>query len=127
VTNRIRCVSTGVLAAVAVVSVLGVVSAHAQQSVADFYRGKQIRFVIRSEPGGGYDIYSRLIGSHIVRHIPGNPTFIPQNMPGAGGLQAANYVGDIAPKDGTVLTMVSQALPFDQTLGFTPQFKADLS
>jgi tripartite-type tricarboxylate transporter receptor subunit TctC len=110
--------------------VFGVVAAedaHAQQSVADFYRGKQIRFVIRSEPGGGYDMYSRLIGSHIVRHIPGNPSFVPQNMPGAGGLQAANFVGDIAPKDGTVLTMVSQALPLDQTLGFTPQFKADLS
>jgi tripartite-type tricarboxylate transporter receptor subunit TctC len=129
-TNRCRRVATYILVAGAVLSGLGVVpveDAHAQQSVADFYRGKQIRFVIRSEPGGGYDIYSRLIGSHIVRHIPGNPTFIPQNMPGAGGLQAANYVGDIAPKDGTVLTMVSQALPFDQTLGFTPQFKADLS
>lgn len=101
--------------------------ARAQQSVADFYKGKQIRFVIRSEPGGGYDIYSRLIGTHMVRHIPGRPTIISQNMPGAGGLQAANFVGEIAPRDGTVLTMVSQALPMDQTLGFTPQFKADLS
>jgi tripartite-type tricarboxylate transporter receptor subunit TctC len=126
----VRRVATNGLLVAAVVSGFGVVSvdgAFAQQSVADFYRGKQIRFVIRSEPGGGYDIYSRLIGSHIVRHIPGNPTFVPQNMPGAGGLQAANYVGDIAPKDGSVLTMVSQALPLDQSLGFTPQFKADLS
>ena len=129
-TSIVRRLVMVLLLAGAVVLGLGVVSvddAHAQQSVADFYKGKQIRFVIRSEPGGGYDIYSRLIGSHIVRHIPGNPTFIPQNMPGAGGLQAANYVGDIAPRDGTILTMVSQALPFDQTLGFTPQFKADLS
>jgi tripartite-type tricarboxylate transporter receptor subunit TctC len=129
-TGFIRRFVHGVLVVAAVICGLGVASingALAQQSVADFYRGKQIRFVIRSEPGGGYDIYSRLIGSHIVRHIPGNPTFVPQNMPGAGGLQAANYVGDIAPRDGTVLTMVSQALPFDQTLGFTPQFKADLS
>jgi tripartite-type tricarboxylate transporter receptor subunit TctC len=100
---------------------------HAQQSVADFYRGKQMRFIIRSEPGGGYDIYSRLIATHIVRHIPGNPAIVPQNMPGAGGLQAANFVGDIAPRDGTVLTMVSQALPMDQSLGFTPQLKADLA
>jgi tripartite-type tricarboxylate transporter receptor subunit TctC len=129
-TNTFRRLAIVLPLAGAVVVWLGVASvdvARAQQSVADFYKGKQIRFVIRSEPGGGYDIYSRLIGSHIVRHIPGNPTFIPQNMPGAGGLQAANYVGDIAAKDGTVLTMVSQALPFDQTLGFTPQFKADLS
>jgi tripartite-type tricarboxylate transporter receptor subunit TctC len=97
------------------------------QSVADFYRGKQMKFIIRSDPGGGYDLYSRLIASYIVHHIPGNPTIIPQNMPGAGGLEAANYVGAIAPKDGTILTMVSQALPMDQSLGFTPQFKADLS
>lgn len=101
--------------------------AQAQQSVADFYKGKQLKFVIRSEPGGGYDIYSRLIGAHIVRHIPGQPTFMPQNMPGAGGLQAANFVGDIAPRDGTVVTMVSQALPMDQSLGFTPQLKANLN
>lgn len=101
-------------------------AAQAQDSVADFYKGKQMKFVIRSEPGGGYDLYSRLIGTYIVSHIPGRPTIVPQNMPGAGGLQAANFVGDIAPRDGTVLTMVSQALPMDQSLGFTPQFKADL-
>jgi tripartite-type tricarboxylate transporter receptor subunit TctC len=122
--------ATRALLGAIVIAGLGVAcaeGAQAQQSVADFYRGKQMRFVIRSEPGGGYDLYSRLIASHIVRHIPGNPTMIPQNMPGAGGLQAANFVGEIAPKDGTVLTMVSQALPMDQSLGFTPQFKADLS
>ena len=101
--------------------------AGAQQSVAEFYSGKQMKFIIRGDPGGGYDLYSRLIAAYIVHHIPGNPTIIPQNMPGAGGLEAANYVGDIAPKDGTILTMVSQALPMDQSLGFTPQFKADLS
>jgi tripartite-type tricarboxylate transporter receptor subunit TctC len=100
--------------------------AQAQDAVADFYRGKQMKFVIRSEPGGGYDLYSRLIGTYIVNHIPGRPTIIPQNMPAAGGLQAANFVGDLAPRDGTVLTMVSQALPMDQSLGFTPQLKADL-
>ncbi|MBX9775569.1 MAG: hypothetical protein K2Y71_14380 [Xanthobacteraceae bacterium] len=129
-TDCFRRSATCALIAASVLATLGVATveqAHAQQSVADFYRGKQLRFVIRSEPGGGYDIYSRLIASHIVRHIPGNPTMVPQNMPGAGGLQAANFVGEIAPKDGTVLTMVSQALPMDQSLGFTPQFKADLS
>jgi len=100
--------------------------AQAQQSVEEFYKGKQMRFVIRSAGGGGYDLYSRLIAAHIVRHIPGNPSIIPQNMPGAGGIIAANYMGDIAPKDGTHLTMISQALAMDQSLGLTPSFKADL-
>lgn len=129
-TRLTRRVMSRALLAAAVLSSLGIVfaeEADAQQSVADFYRGKQMKFIIRSEPGGGYDLYSRLIGSYIVHHIPGNPTIIPQNMPGAGGLQAANYVGTFAPKDGTVLTMISQALPMDQSLGFTPQLKADLS
>ena len=101
-------------------------TAQAQQSVEDFYKGKQMRFVIRSAGGGGYDLYSRLIASHIVRHIPGNPSIVPQNMPGAGGIIAANYMGEIAPKDGTQLTMISQALAMDQALGLTPTFKADL-
>src|SRR5215471_9643240 len=108
----------------------GVPSARAQigdlQSVAEFYRGKQIRFIIRSAPGGGFDLYSRLIGRHIGKHIPGQPTVLPQNMPGAGGITAANYVAEIAPRDGTVLTMIGQALALDQALGFTPSLKADL-
>jgi tripartite-type tricarboxylate transporter receptor subunit TctC len=101
-------------------------TAQAQQSIADFYKGKQMKFVIRSAGGGGYDLYSRLIGSHIVRHIPGNPTMLPVNMPGAGGIIAANYMVEKAPKDGTHLTMISQALPMDQSLGLTPSFTADL-
>jgi tripartite-type tricarboxylate transporter receptor subunit TctC len=101
-------------------------AAQAQQSVADFYKGKQMKFVIRSTTGGGYDIYSRLLAAHIVRHIPGNPTMLPQNMPGAGGLQAANFMADIAPKDGTHLTMVADALAMDQALGMSPAFTADM-
>ncbi len=100
--------------------------AAAQQAIADFYKGKQLRFIIRSEAGGGYDLASRLIASHIVRHIPGNPTIIPQNMPGAGGITSVNYVAEIAPRDGTVLTLLGQALPMDQSLGYTPSLKADL-
>lgn len=94
--------------------------------IANFYRGKQIRVIIRSGPGGGYDLYSRLLGRHIVNHIPGNPTMVAQNMPGGGGLAAVNYVAEVAPQDGTVITMVAQALPFDQALGYTPSFKQDL-
>ena len=95
-------------------------------AVAEFYTGKQIRFVIRSGVGGGYDQYSRLLGKHIGKHIPGNPSVIPINMPGGGGIRAANYVAKIAPQDGTILTIVSQGLPVDQALGLNPSFQADL-
>lgn len=110
----------------AVFAAVGATSVQAQQSVADFYKGKQLKFIIRSAPGGGFDLYSRLLGTHMVRHLPGNPSLLAQNMPGAGGLQAVNYLGEVAARDGTFLTMTSQALPMDQALGYTPTFKADL-
>jgi tripartite-type tricarboxylate transporter receptor subunit TctC len=94
--------------------------------VADFYAGKQIRFIIRSGVGGSYDQYSRLLARHIGKHIPGNPSILPVNMPGGGGIRAATYVAKVAPQDGTILTMVSQGLPVDQALGLNPGFQADL-
>ncbi|MGH6767983.1 MAG: Bug family tripartite tricarboxylate transporter substrate binding protein [Xanthobacteraceae bacterium] len=94
--------------------------------VADFYKGKQIRFIIRSNVGGTYDLYGRLVSRHMPRHIPGNPTMLPINMGGGGGIKAANYVAEIAPRDGTILTLVSQGLAVDQGLGLNPSFKADL-
>src|ERR1035441_5100052 len=72
------------------------------ESVADFYRGKQIKIYIRTAPGGNYDIYSRLLGRHIARFLPGNPSVLPVNMPGGGGLVALNYVARVAPPAGTV-------------------------
>lgn len=100
--------------------------AQSADPVADFYRGKQVRMVIRSAPGGGYDLYSRLLARFIGNHIPGNPTVLPQNMPGAGGLVAINYVAGVAPKDGTIITLISSSLVLDQALGLTPQLVADL-
>jgi tripartite-type tricarboxylate transporter receptor subunit TctC len=94
--------------------------------VADFYKGKQIKMIIRSGVGGGYDIYARALAAHMSRHIPGNPTIIPVNMAGGGGIKAANYVANIAPKDGTILTIVSQGLAVDQALGINPGLEADL-
>jgi tripartite-type tricarboxylate transporter receptor subunit TctC len=95
-------------------------------AVADFYRDKQLRFIIRAAPGGNYDLYMRLLARHIGNYIPGNPTAIPMNMPGGGGLTALNYVDTVAPHDGTVLTMVTQTVPMDQALGFDPNLKTDM-
>jgi tripartite-type tricarboxylate transporter receptor subunit TctC len=94
--------------------------------IAEFYKGKQLRFIIRSNVGGTYDLYGRLVSRHMSRHIPGNPTILAVNMGGGGGIKAANYVADIAPRDGTILTLVSQGLAVDQGLGLNPSFKADL-
>src|SRR5262245_7085364 len=108
-----------VLAALLVVATLCVVASTSAlaQPVADFYRGKQLKVIIRAAPGGNYDLYLRLLARHIVRHIPGNPTAVPMNMPGGGGLTALNYFDKVAPHDGTALTMVTQTQPMDQALG----------
>lgn len=90
----------------------------------DFYKGKTVNFIIGSAPGGGYDTYSRLIASHIGRHLPGNPTVVAQNMPGAGSIRAANQLYNVVPKDGTAIGMVDQALYLNQILG-APELKAD--
>jgi tripartite-type tricarboxylate transporter receptor subunit TctC len=98
----------------------------AQEPVADFYRGKQIRIVVRTTPATDYDQYSRLLGRFMGKHIPGNPAMIVVNMPGGGGITAANYMAQVAPRDGTVMGIVSQGLATDQALGMSPQLKADL-
>ncbi len=98
----------------------------AADPVADFYRGKQIRFVVRTTTGGDYDQYSRLVGRFMGRYIPGNPNIIVVNMPGGGGIIAANWMAQVAPRDGTVIGIVSQGVPFDQALGMSKQLKADV-
>ncbi len=70
--------------------------------VADFYKGKRVTLLVSYGPGGGYDVYARVLARHIGRHIPGNPNIVVQNMPGAGSLRGANYLYNVAPKDGTV-------------------------
>jgi tripartite-type tricarboxylate transporter receptor subunit TctC len=85
-------------------------------SVEDFYRGKQIRFIISSATGGDYDQWSRLIIRRLGKYVPGNPTFIPQNMPGGGQIIATNYLFSTAPQDGTVIGMIGRNLPNDALL-----------
>ncbi len=75
----------------------------AQDQIAQFYRGKTVNIVIGSAPGGGYDGYGRLIAHHLGKHIPGHPSVIAQNMPGAGSNKAAGYIALQAPRDGTMI------------------------
>jgi len=98
-----------------VVALLLAASARAQ-SVEDFYRGKTVTILVGFTAGGGYDLYARLLGRHIGRHIPGNPTVVVQNMPGAGSLKATQYIYGVAPKDGTVLATVSRGMVTDPLL-----------
>lgn len=83
------------------------------QSVEAFYKGKKITMLIGVGPGGGYDRYARVLGRHMGRFIPGNPSFVPKNMPGAGGLRAANYLYASTPKDGTFMAAVQRENPLD--------------
>jgi tripartite-type tricarboxylate transporter receptor subunit TctC len=85
------------------------VPAHAQaQSGGEFYRGKRISLVTSASVGGGYDQYARLLAKHMPRHIPGEPTIIVQNMVGAEGLRAANFLYNVAPQDGSVIGGLSR-------------------
>jgi tripartite-type tricarboxylate transporter receptor subunit TctC len=103
-----------------------VATSAAADPIEDFYRGKQIKIYVRAAAGGNYDIYSRLLGRHIARFIPGHPSVLPINMPGGGGIVALNYVANVAPRDGTVLTMITQSFPMDQALGLDKNLKVDL-
>src|ERR1043165_8118793 len=87
------------------------------QSVSDFYRGKTVNVYIGVGVGGEYDIQARLVARHIGKHIPGNPTVVPQNMTGAGGLRMINYLYNVAPKDGTNIGMIANAFPAMQAAG----------
>jgi tripartite-type tricarboxylate transporter receptor subunit TctC len=97
------------IAAVVGACVALVAPAHADtQGVAEFYRGKRINLVTSASVGGGYDQYARLIAKHLPRHIPGEPAIIVQNMVGAEGLRAANFLYNVAPQDGTVIGGLSR-------------------
>ena len=82
---------------------------------ADFFRGKQIRFVTGAAPGQEYDLWARLMARHLPRHIPGNPTFVVENMPGAGLIIATNWLYNRAARDGTVWGMAGHNIA-DQAL-----------
>lgn len=106
----------GSLAAAAALTVLPI-SAGQAQSVADFYKGKTIELLIGYSPGGGYDTYARTIARHMSKHIPGNPTIVPKNQPGAGSLKLTNFLFNVAPKDGTTFGTIGRGIPMEPLLG----------
>src|SRR5438105_2485374 len=90
----------------------------------DFYRGKTISIIIPIGPGGAYDAYARLVSRHLGKHIPGNPTIIARNMPGAGGVIASNHLYNVAPRDGTTLAIITSSFANEQLFD-NPQIKYD--
>jgi tripartite-type tricarboxylate transporter receptor subunit TctC len=90
--------------------------AHAQ-GTADFYKGRNLDLMIGYSVGGGYDVYARMIARHLGRHIPAEPTVVPKNMEGAGSLRLANWLYNVAAKDGGVLATIGRGTGFDPLLG----------
>jgi tripartite-type tricarboxylate transporter receptor subunit TctC len=113
----VRRMSNRALAAAAFVTVFGLVHPASADEVADFYKGKSVTLVVGHETGTGFDIYARTLQRHLGRHIPGNPTIIVQNMVGASGLNAANWLYNVAPKDGTVMATFVHTIPFEPLMG----------
>jgi tripartite-type tricarboxylate transporter receptor subunit TctC len=86
-------------------------------AIADFYRGKQLSLIIGTSAGNDFDFRGRLIARHMGRHIPGEPTIVPRNMPGAGGVNAANWLASVAQRDGTTLHMIMTNMMQAQAVG----------
>ena len=105
-----------------VLSLLGASAPARSQTAEAFYAGRALDLVVGFPPGGSNDVYARHVARHMSRHIPGNPRIISRNMPGAGGLAAANWLYAQAAKDGTVIGLAAPALPLDEKLG-TPNIR----
>ena len=108
--RRVTVFASAVLAGTAIVA-----APAAAQSVADFYRGKTVSVLMGTTPGGSYDLYGRVIGDYLSKHIPGNPTIIMEHMPGAGGVIAGNHIYGPAPQDGTKI-LLSHSIPLAEKL-----------
>jgi tripartite-type tricarboxylate transporter receptor subunit TctC len=103
--------------AAALFAVLALMTPARADPVADFYRGRTITLVVGYGPSGGYDLFGRMMARHLGRHIPGNPTIVVQNMPGAGSLRATNWLYSVAPRDGTVFGIIARDMPLLAILG----------
>lgn len=87
------------------------------KAIAEFYGKRTVTIAVGFSPGGNYDLYARLVSRHIGKHIPGNPTVIVQNMPGAGSRRLANTLANVGPHDGTMIGLPNQGIAMDQALG----------
>ena len=115
--------TAGLALAVLSLATLAMPTARAD-GLADFYKGKTVSLVVGSSTGGGYDTMTRAIARFIGKHIPGNPTVVVRNMPGAGGILAMNYIYNTAERDGTVLALVQNNTPLEPLFG-TKQARYD--
>ena len=109
----------GVLMRFATAAMLAICAASAghAQSPAEFYKGRSVDLYIGYSSGGGYDLYARLLARHMGKYIPGNPTIVPKNMEGAGSLRLANWLYNVAPKDGSAFGLIGRGTGFDPLLG----------
>src|ERR1700733_373530 len=112
--RRWRYAATAGLAAAGLVAAMAPAAA---DPVEDFYRGKQIRAIVGLDAGSDYDLWMRVIARHWGQYIPGHPSFVVENMPGAGQIVATNYIANIADKDGTVISTTERNLPYQLLVG----------
>src|SRR3977135_4288427 len=107
-------------------AVMTVIASQASaQTVEEFYRGKRLTLTVGYGPGGGYDVFARLLARHMGRFLPGNPSIIVQNMPGAGSLIAANYLYSVAPKDGSAFGLMARDMPLLGLMGHNDKVQFD--
>jgi tripartite-type tricarboxylate transporter receptor subunit TctC len=135
--NRTRIASLAGTLAFAAMALCAISRPAGAQGVADFYRGRNVTLVIGFSAGGGYDLYARLLSRHLGRHIPGEPSVVPQNREGAGSARAMLYLYNAAPKDGSVIGTFSRSMavapllanaPFDATrLSWLGSISSDVS
>jgi tripartite-type tricarboxylate transporter receptor subunit TctC len=104
----------GLCGTIAISLILALPCPATAQSVSEFYAGKTVTLAVGFAPGGGYDLYARLVASHLGKHLPGHPNIVVQNMPGAGSMRAAQHLYSIAPKDGTAIAT------FGRQIGISP-------
>jgi tripartite-type tricarboxylate transporter receptor subunit TctC len=117
--------ATLALSLAAAVGLTAALSPTMADPVSDFYKGKNIQLIVGYGPGGGYDVYARLMARFFGKHVPGAPNVVVQNMPGAGSLRAANYIYVTAPRDGTVIGTFARNMPLLGVLKDNPNVQFD--
>jgi tripartite-type tricarboxylate transporter receptor subunit TctC len=100
-------------------------AAAAPAPASDFYAGKTVDLIVGNAPGGGFDIYARTVAQHLSRHIPGNPTIVVKNMPGAGGARAGHYISTVSPKDGLAIGAIMPGTIMGPLLDEKPDMSFD--